>query len=177
MKIDSQRQLLALAAMAAVGLLASDRLVYMPLERIWKTRSANIAELRHQLSDGTALLQREQIISQHWEQMRTNTLPQQLPTAEQQFLKAIDAWAQRSHANITSITPQWQQDEDDYMTLNCRVEATGDLETLTRFIYAIEGDPMALKVESLELNARDNTGQLMTLGLQISGLALIPSTP
>jgi hypothetical protein len=63
------------------------------------------------------------------------------------------------------------------MTLDCRVEASGDLGTLSRFVYDIEKDPMALKLESVELSTRDDTGQQLTLGLQISGLVLTPQTP
>jgi hypothetical protein len=33
---------------------------------------------------------------------------------------------------------------------------------------------MALKIESLDLNSKDNTGQQLTLGMQISGLVLTP---
>ena len=35
---------------------------------------------------------------------------------------------------------------------------------------------MALKLDSVELAAHDNTGQQLTLGLQISGLALLQPT-
>ena len=58
-------------------------------------------------------------------------------------------------------------------TLNCRLEASGDLGTLSRFVYDLEKDPMALKLESVELSAHDNTGQQLTLDLQISGLVLV----
>jgi hypothetical protein len=57
-----------------------------------------------------------------------------------------------------------------------RVEASGDLGTLTRFLYDIEQGPMTLKLESVVLSARDDTGQQLTLGLQISGLALTSQT-
>ena len=70
--------------------------------------------------------------------------------------------------------PQWKNDSTNYMTLNCRVEAAGDLGTLSQFLYDIEKGPMALKLESVDLSARDDTGQQLTLGLQISGLALRP---
>ena len=177
MKINNRQQLLAVAAMAVIALLAVDRLVYTPLMKWWKARSASIGELRQQLADGTSLLQRDQVIRRRWEQMRTNTLPRNSSLAEQQLLKAFDTWSQRSRVSLTSITPQWKHDADDYMTLECRVEATGDLETLSQFLYSIEQDPMALKLESLELNAHDETGQQMTLGLQISGLVLTPQAP
>ena len=52
------------------------------------------------------------------------------------------------------------------------MEATGNLRTLTQFLYDIEKDPLALKLESVELSARDTGGQQLTLGLQISGLVL-----
>jgi Tfp pilus assembly protein PilO len=141
---------------------------------VWKLRSANIAELRQQIADGASLLQREPVIRHRWEQMRTNMLPRNSSLAEQQLFKAFDAWSQRSRVSLTSIMPQWQQDADDYMTLNCRVEATGDLETLSQFLYSIEKDPMALKLESMDLSARDSSGQQITLGLQVSGLVLTP---
>ncbi len=60
------------------------------------------------------------------------------------------------------------------MTLDCRVEASGSLATLSRFLFDIEKDAMALKVESVELTARDKDGQQLSLGLQISGLTLNP---
>jgi hypothetical protein len=62
------------------------------------------------------------------------------------------------------------------MTLNCRVEASGTLGTLSQFLYSIEKGPMPLKPDSVELTARENTGQQLTLGLQISGLALLQPT-
>jgi len=58
------------------------------------------------------------------------------------------------------------------MTLQCRVEASGNLNTVTRFLYEIEKDPMALRMDAVEISARDNEGQQINLGLQVSGLVL-----
>ena len=60
------------------------------------------------------------------------------------------------------------------MTLECRVDAFGSMQTLTRFLYNIEKDPLALKVDLVEISGRDNEGQQLTLGLQVSGLLLNP---
>jgi hypothetical protein len=108
--------------------------------------------------------------------MRTNTLPADTSLAEQQVLRAFDNWSQESGASITDITPQWNNDATNYMTVGWRVETAGDLETLTRFLYDIEKGPVALKLESAAFSARDDTGQQLTLGLQISGLALKSET-
>lgn len=177
MKIENRQQLLVIVAIAAVALLIADRAVLTPLTRAWKDRSANISDLRKQIEQGTALVNREQSIRRRWDQMRRNTLPSNTSLAEQQVLRAFDAWSRESRAAVTSITPQWKHDSDEYMTLECRVDAAGDLETLSRFLYNIEKDSMALRLTSVELSAHDENGQQMTLGLQVSGLVLTPATP
>jgi len=87
-------------------------------------------------------------------------------------LKAFDNWSQDSSVTLTGITPQWNDDASNYVTIDWRVEAAGDLSALSRFLYDIEDGPMALKLESVNISARDDTGQQFTLGLQINGLAL-----
>ena len=114
---------------------------------------------------------REQSIRQRWESMRTNTLPNPVSVAESQVYKAFDRWSQDSQISITSIKPQ-KQNADDYLTVEFRVDAFGSLSTLTRFLYNVEKDPLAVKVEGVEISSRDNEGQQLTLGLQVSGLLL-----
>jgi hypothetical protein len=104
--------------------------------------------------------------------MRTNTLPESVSAAENQVLQAFDRWSQLSRISISSLKPQWKQAGDDYMTLEYRAEAFGNIETVTRFLYEIERDALALRVESVELTSRDNEGQQLGLGLQVSGLQL-----
>jgi len=176
MKIRSRQQWLMVIAAVGLVLLAADRAVLTPLTRLWKARSERIVRLRQQIERGASLLQREQSIRRQWDQMRRHSLPNSSSLAEQQLLRAFDAWARDSRATITVITPQWKE-EDDHKSLECRVDASGSLETLCRFLYNIEKDPMALKLDRVELTAHDDNGEQLTLGLQISGLALNPSSP
>jgi Tfp pilus assembly protein PilO len=173
MKIENRQKFLIVLTIVVVALYAGDLLIFEPLGKWWSARSQNIVQLRTQVKDGKFLLQRENSIRDRWDGMRTNTLPSNTSLAEQQVLRAFDNWSQDSGATVTGIMPQWKNDADDYMTLNCRVEASGDLGTLSRFVYDIEKGPMALKLDSVELSAHDNTGQELTLGLQISGLVLV----
>ena len=48
------------------------------------------------------------------------------------------------------------------------------MPALTRFLYSVEKDSLAMKVDSVEIVSRDNDGQQLTLGLQVSGLVLNP---
>lgn len=172
--IKNRQQLLVIVALAAVGLFAADKIVLTPLGALWKERTTQINELSRKVDSGRSLLQNEARWRRRWDEMRANTLPSDPSRAEQQVHKAFDRWLQDSRVNILSLSSQWKHDSEDYMTLECRAEASGDLWTITKFLYDIERDPMALRLQAVELSSRDNNGRQLALGLQVSGLVLTP---
>jgi hypothetical protein len=172
MQIKNRQQLLMIVAGVAFGLLLGDALVFSPLVKLWQTRSARIAELQKKVKDGDALLRRDAAIQTRWSQMRANTLTHNPSLAEQQVLGAFDDWSRKARISVNSITPQWKRENDDYTTLECRVDASGSVGTLRSFLFEMENNPMALKIESMEITSRDKDGQQLSLGLQISGLML-----
>jgi hypothetical protein len=172
--LKNRQTLLAIVAGGAVALFAADRLLLTPLLNRWKARADRITLLQNKVRDGRSLLAREASLQSRWEQMRTNALPTDPSQAEQQLLNAIYRWSQDSRVSIVSLSPQPKHDADDYMTVECRVEAAGNLGTICNFLYGLEKDPMALKLQLVELSARDTEGQQFALGLQVSGLVLTP---
>lgn len=182
MKIENRQQFLLVLTLGMLALYAGNLVVYGPMVKWWEARQDKIKELRQEVKDGKSMVRRESYIRSEWANMRTNALPNDPSQAEQQLLKAFNGWAGDTGVNISSVTPQWQADQgdnnqDNYSTLDCRVEASGDLGTLSRFIYEIESDPMALQLASIELTASDDKGQQLTLGLDVNGLALISPQP
>jgi len=177
MQLKNRQHLLAIIAIIAVALLAGDKFVLSPLIAGWKQRAARLVELRKSVNQGSLLLAREQSIRDRWDQMRTNMLPNNVSVAENEVLRAFERWSQQSRLSVTSIKPQWKRTADDYITLECRADAFGSLEALTRFLYDVERDSLALKVEAVEITTRDNEGQQLSLALQVSGLLLSPQEP
>lgn len=173
MKIKNRQQFLAILAIAGIALLAADKLVISPLQASWKARSERITELNKNITQASVLLDREQIIRQRWKWMQTNTLSNNMSSAESEVFNAFYRWAQDSRISISSIKPQWKRN-DDYMTYECRTDAFGNMGAVTRFLYEVEKDPMALRVEAIEITSRDNNGQQLSLGLQLSGLMINP---
>ena len=103
--------------------------------------------------------------------MQGGALPRDAAQAEQDLISAFDRWRQASSIELGSIKPQWKRGANErYSTLECRVDATGSLATLSRFLYELEKSPLALRLDSVELNARDESGQKLTLALIVSGL-------
>jgi hypothetical protein len=174
MNIPPRQQSLGLVAIVVVALLAGDRLLYSPLSQSWKARAARVAQLKKSVTQGTQLLERESSLRNRWAAMRTNALSGEESAAGNQMLKAFDRWSQESRIGISSIKPQ-KRTTDDSETMECRVEAFGSLPALTRFLYEIEQDPLGVRVEVVEIAARDTGGEQLTMGLQVSGLYLSSS--
>jgi hypothetical protein len=178
MNLSNRQQLLGVIAIAVVVLWAGQRLVLGPLIGSWQARAARLEKLRRDVAGGTTVLRRENSIRQQWDTMRTNTLTNDVSVAESQVLQAFDRWSRASGVSIVSLRPQWKKgDDDSYMTLECGADASGDLSALTRLLYEVDKDPLALKVDKVDITARDAEGQQLTLGLQVSGLRLNRSQP
>jgi hypothetical protein len=174
MEIKNRQKLLVIVTVAAVALFAADQFVRAPLVNAWNARAGRLSELRSQLARGRMLVQRERGLRNHWEDMQRKALTNNMSAAEQQVFRAIDSWAQDTGVTINAITPQWKHDSDDYITYDCRVDATGDISRLSRFLYRAEREPLALRMEGVELTARDKDGQQLALALQLNGLLLNP---
>ena len=172
MKINNRQDFLMALTIGVVGLFVAVNFNFTPLAGWWSARAVQLKELRVQVADGNALLKRESVIRGRWREMQANALPANNSAAEQQLLKAFDTWRSDTGAELTSIMPQWKSDSTNYMTLNCRVELGGSLGTLSRYLYELEKSPLALRVDTVELSGRDKEGQQLTLGLEVSGLAL-----
>lgn len=176
MQIKNRQQLLLFVTIGAVALFAADALVRAPLMNLWNARAARVTALRAQVARGRMLVQRERGIRDHWQDMQRRALTNNTSAAEQQVFRAIDSWAQDTGVIVNAVTPQWKHDSDDYITYECRVDASGDINRLSRFLYRAEREPLALKMEAVELSARDKEGQQLSLALQLNGLVLNPTT-
>jgi Tfp pilus assembly protein PilO len=172
-KIENRQQFLVVLTVAALALLIGVNFVLTPLQNWWSARATQIKELRTRVNDGDHLIKREAALRDTWGQMLTNSLPANTSLAEAQLLRAVDDWSRNAGVEVTSLMPQWKDENTNYMTVDCHVETSGDIRALSDFIYDLEKGPMALRLDSIELGSHDNTGQRMTLGLEVNGLALL----
>jgi hypothetical protein len=174
MQIKDRQQLLVIVTISAAALFVADKVLLTPLLNAWDARQTRIAGLHKKVVQGKALIARQQGIRTFWRQISQRSLTNDIPAAEQQVFQAVTAWAQDSGVSIGSINRQWKQESDDYSVYECKIEANGDLGKLTRFLYGAEREPLALRLQSIELAARDKEGRQMSLNLQLSALILTP---
>jgi len=175
MNIPHRQRWLLVTAGAAVALLALDSLVFTPLIDNWKVRSAEIATLQKDIAAGRNTIERAQRTQSLWADMQAKALAKDAAQAEHDVLSAFEKWRASSNVELGSMKQQWKRGANDtYSILECRVDATGSLAALTRFLYEVEKSPLALRIDSLELIARDEVGSKLSLGLLVSGLRLAP---
>jgi hypothetical protein len=172
MKIKNREKFLVIATISVVVLLMADRFVVAPLIRAWQARASRIVELTKLSNKGKALLDREDFLRSRWDNMRTNALPVDVSVAESEVSKSVERWSQDSGISISGFKPTPRTHADDYMTLECRTDGSGNMQALTKFLYNLEKDHLALKVEDLEITTRDKSGVELALAVRISGLQL-----
>lgn len=170
-----RQRMLIIAAIVAVALLVGDRVLFTPLTNAWRTRSAEIEKLQQNVTEGRGVLAGAARTQATWADMQAHALPKDPAQAEQQLISAVDEWGRSSSVELGSIKPQWKRGASSrYSLLECRVDATGSLDRLTHFLYEVEKSPLALRIEAIELTARDPFGQKLSLGILVSGLRMAP---
>lgn len=172
MAIKNREKMLTMVTLLVIALLAGDKFILSPLTAAYSARKAKIASLTALLANGKVTLERENSIRQRWETIQTNSLPTDISTADDMVLLSVDRWAMASRITYSSIKPQWKQFDEDFVTLDCRFDGSGSMQSVARFLYELETDPMPLKVEEIEITSKDNDGQQLSLGVRFSAMML-----
>lgn len=175
MTSNRRQLLLKIAAAVVVGLYLLDLVVIEPALAGWHEQSTRITALRTKVERGRQLREREKTIRERWAGMLRSNLPPEFSTAQNAASQSVFHWANMSRINLTSLTPQtqWQDHEEGYQTLECRIAATGSQAALGRFIYEMESDPgLPVNLEECELVTRDARGAQLSLTARITFLRL-----
>jgi hypothetical protein len=175
LNIPNRQRALMIGVGAMIGLYILDAVIIEPLYHLWQAHTVEIQRLDTLVTNGRGTIARQAQIERVWSEMQASALPRDPAQAEQDVISAFDRWGRANNVELGSIRPQWKRGATDkYSLLECRVDASGTLATLSRFVYELEHSPLALRVDSVELTSRDDYGQKLTLGLIVSGLRLSP---
>jgi hypothetical protein len=173
METKNREKLLLVLVGASLALLLLNMLVITPLTSLWHDRSAEIARLRKQITEGAMLIRRDSAVRSRWEAMQANALPNNATSAERQMFTSFDHWVRTGAVTEGSFRPQVQEGETAaYSTVDCRGDVTGSLSNIRDFLRAMSKDPLANKVASFEVTSKDDNGQQLTLALNLGGLML-----
>jgi hypothetical protein len=175
LNLPNRQRALVIGAGAMVALYILDAVLFSPLTKMWQAHAAEIVKLRGDIARGRSLIARAAQTDRVWAEMQANALPKDAAQGEQDVLTAVSRWGAANNVTLDGLRQQWKRGANErYSLFECRVDATGNINTLSRFLWELERSPLALRVDSVELTSRDDYGQKLTLGLIISGLRLSP---
>lgn len=172
MKTEQRLFILKIAAAGVAGLFLLDLAVITPATHRWREQGERLDALRQKVQRGEQLLNREKSVRGKWADMMRANLPAEVSAAENDAFRAVGRWARNSQIVFTSLTPQWQSHDEGYRTLECRVAANGNQQTLARFIYELETDPIPVSIEECELTTRDAHGTNLAFTARFSFLRM-----
>jgi len=182
---NNLKKYLIITLAVIVGLLVANSVIFTPLWNAWTSRQEKIKKLTEEIQTEKKLAgQRGRDIKERWANIQSNALPSDLSQAQSTVVKAVDRWAQISGVTTESVSPQVRTDPDEsnrdvmITTVECRVDATGTMNSLLSFLYAIGREKMGTKLDNVEIGMKDAATQQMTIGLTISALVLgVPPPP
>ena len=161
METKDRQKMLLITAAAGLALLVANSVIIGPLQSGWVSRNKEIATLKQSVEDGRNLVLRKDRLQSRWQNMQTNTLPNDQTSAGSALLKAVYRWGQDSGTSIDQVTPQWKSEQDPdnanlvITTMECHADATGNMRSILRFLWDLESDPTGLKVEDVVISSRD----------------------
>ena len=175
MENKDRQKILIIIVVVVVALILGNTVIYGPLVNSWQNRQKELADLHQAVAQNQALLREKPRIMDRWQHMQDNSLTNDQSQATSALLKAIDRWSQNSGVAVENIAPTVREDRDEnsdtmITTIECRADASGSMNSLLSFMRAINSEKMGIKLDSIELNAKDNFGQQLTMGLTISAL-------
>ncbi|MCX7000772.1 MAG: hypothetical protein NT106_10845 [Candidatus Sumerlaeota bacterium] len=167
-----RERILIIMALACIGIFLGDKLILIPLGRIWSERSLKIGELKKSVEKGSLLVDRRADVAKRWKEIKDAGLPDDLPRVEERILTRVHDWESQSGLTLNSLKPRWREPDDESKKLELRLTGSGSLESIARFLFEVENDPLPIRVEDIGLTSRDKRGTVLDLNLKFSSLIL-----
>jgi hypothetical protein len=181
MNLKKRENLILAVAAACVGLIIANKFFVSPMIETYHVRTTEIAKLQGDLLRGRSLIKREKEIGDELKNIVKNSLPDDTAIVEKQMFAAIERWKTMSGVTVTSRAPRWEKDvggdipvQAKINKLEFKIAATGNIQSITKFLYEMEADPLAIRVEDVELTSRDAAGKTLTVESRITGLVIAP---
>jgi hypothetical protein len=178
MESKNREKMLLIIVAVCIGLYVVNYVIISPLIAAWHARQVKINDLRDNIQTGDLIVKSAASIDEQWDRMRTNTLSTNATVQESQLYKAFQAWSTTSKVVLVSqkaTSKSADENDTSYANEEWHADVTGSLEQIVNFLYSVETGPPGLKVDSVELSARDERGTQLALGLTVSGLILTPT--
>ncbi len=171
MQMSSKRErVMMIAAAVVVGALVLDMFVLSPVLAWREELSQEHAALSHKLQEAQMLVDNHPQMQRRWREMVAAGLGDNAAAAEATVYRAVGEWARESGLQLQSIVPERVQEDESLQQVTLRATATGPMRAVARFLEKVEAAEFPLRVTQLQLGARREGVDDLTVQLQLSTL-------
>lgn len=172
MVLSKRERVIAVVAFAAVATLVLDHYALTPLlnasARLEVERTSAAAEL----DKATTLFHREGLMAHKWDDMIKGGLKSDPAEAEGQVLHALQGWADQARLSLASMKPERSMQGEELREITVQTSGTGSMAAVSRFLYLIKESQLPLRIRDLQLGARREGTDDLSLQVRVSTLYL-----
>ena len=172
MILSKREQYIVVAAIFAVTALVLDAYVLTPFLARRAKLQVQEQTLRGEIKQGEALIEREKLIAPRWQEMLSDGLEAERAQAESKILHALRDWSNECGLDLASLKPQQTKEKGSLLEMSMQMAGTGSMESVARFIWRVETASLPIKITQLQLGAREEGMDKLSLQLRISAVCL-----
>jgi len=170
MTLSKRETLIAVVAVLAVALLVADRYVINPLMASSAALGSERQRLMGELENGRRLFERRRLMAHRWQEMTAGGLAADPSHAEGLVLQAVRDWAQEAGLALSSLKPERGEREAGVGEITVLAAGTGGMRAVSRFLWHTETTTLPLRIRELQLGARTEGQDDLSLQLKLSTL-------
>ena len=172
MRLSKRETYIAAAAIAAVALLALDRYVVTPVLESGEALEAEKEQLVDELANAQRLFERRQMLGGRWDELTAGGLTDDPEEAESLILHAMRDWAAEAGLSMSSLKPERDESDGKVREITIAVAGTGPMRAVARFLWQAETSPLPLRIHEVQLGARREGADDLSLQVRASTLYL-----
>jgi hypothetical protein len=190
MVFTKRERTIIVVTLSVLGILGIDRYVLTPLLDRYEQSEVRRESLQAEMVKARSLLERRELIAPRWRQMVTDGLQRDPAEAESQALHAVQDWAADAGLDLSSLKPERAREPlkleplrekptlerpremTELREITLHAAGTGSMAAVSRFLWLVETAPIPIKVKVLQLGARQEGTDNLTLQVRLSTLYL-----
>lgn len=175
MILSKREKYIAAATIITVAILVLDWYVLTPVLGRQASLEAEQQTLLGDLAQANALFKRRVLLGRKWRELLDAGMGRGVAEAESQVLHALRDWSQESRLTLTSLKPEKVAERGDLLEMSFQAAGTGPMSAIARFLWRIETARIPIRIERLQLGARREGADDLSLQLNVSSLCLPPA--
>jgi hypothetical protein len=172
--LNKREKMIAYVTGAAIGLFALDYVAIGPLMAHRASLVTGIDAATREQNIADQVIDRGRVMDRRWNEMVQAGLKTDLSATEAQALHALRDWAQESGLGLTSLKPERTERVKQLNQITIRATAQGNLRSVGRFLYHIQTADIPIRVTDMQIAARKEGTDDLTLQLGVSTVAQAP---